>query len=314
MSTLHPAGAAASAPQKLLSGHRPPPPVLDLGRVRVTEHLLHGPGTIAEPCAPIVPQPVGTVHVWLPVHGTIAPHRTRLGLVATEGDVLLLDSAQCLQAQALTRGPQPATALLVQFPRAVLPVHHDTVHRLAHRPICARSGPGALLRHYLSGLVRYAPHYQIADAPRLAAITLELLGTVLSHEARQGGSPEPHRLALQQRIVTFIEERLGERELTPPTIAAAHQISVRYLHKLFHDHGMSVADRIRHLRMERIHRDLADPRLDDIPIHAIAARWGFPDPAHLCRAFRTAYGMAPSTYRHQAGRGETVHGFTTVGP
>ncbi|MFF0222770.1 helix-turn-helix domain-containing protein [Streptomyces sp. NPDC004629] len=36
------------------------------------------------------------------------------------------------------------------------------------------------------------------------------------------------------------------------------------------------------------------------PIHAIAARSGFPRAADFTRAFRRAYGVSPSDYRHQA--------------
>jgi AraC-like DNA-binding protein len=39
----------------------------------------------------------------------------------------------------------------------------------------------------------------------------------------------------------FIWENLGDPNLTPGAIAAAHHISLRYLHKLFHAEGQTVA-------------------------------------------------------------------------
>ncbi len=42
---------------------------------------------------------------------------------------------------------------------------------------------------------------------------------------------------------------------------------------------------------------LADPRLRHLPVQAIGARWGMPDPARFNRAFRTAYGTPPAVYR-----------------
>ncbi|MFC5818547.1 helix-turn-helix domain-containing protein [Nonomuraea harbinensis] len=47
-------------------------------------------------------------------------------------------------------------------------------------------------------------------------------------------------------------------------------------------------------------RALADPRLEGVPINAIAARWGFPNDSHFSRTFRAAFGVTPAAYRWQA--------------
>ncbi|MFI0468320.1 helix-turn-helix domain-containing protein [Saccharopolyspora sp. 5N102] len=60
---------------------------------------------------------------------------------------------------------------------------------------------------------------------------------------------------------------------------------------------MTVAGRIRQLRLERCHHNLANPRHDYQPVHAVAARWGFTDSAHFSRVFRAAYGMSPRGHR-----------------
>ncbi|MEV6993119.1 helix-turn-helix domain-containing protein [Streptomyces sp. NPDC093228] len=81
--------------------------------------------------------------------------------------------------------------------------------------------------------------------------------------------------------------------MSPGAIAAAHNISLRSLHRLFQEQNLTVAGWIRARRLERCRRD-------DRPARAIAARWGFADPAHFNRAFRAAYGMPPGDYRHRA--------------
>ncbi|MFF5564692.1 helix-turn-helix domain-containing protein [Streptomyces sp. NPDC012623] len=61
-----------------------------------------------------------------------------------------------------------------------------------------------------------------------------------------------------------------------------------------------VSATIRHQRLERARHDLADPALRTVPVHGIAARWGFGHPAAFSRAFRAAYGVPPADYRHAA--------------
>ena len=105
------------------------------------------------------------------------------------------------------------------------------------------------------------------------------------------------------QITSFIEEHLGEADLAPAQIAAAHHISLRQLHKLFEGSGTTVGGWIRQRRLERCGRDLRDPDLADRPVAAIGARWGYPDPAHFSRLFKSAYGVGPRDYRYHADAG-----------
>ncbi|WP_328841937.1 helix-turn-helix domain-containing protein [Streptomyces europaeiscabiei] len=114
---------------------------------------------------------------------------------------------------------------------------------------------------------------------------------------------ETQQTVLRTRIDAFIQQHLADPDLTPAAIAAAHQISVRYLHRLYQGQETTIADGIRRSRLEHIHRDLADPRLSARSISAIAACWGFPEPTHFSRAFKTLYGITPRDHRHQTQHG-----------
>jgi AraC-like DNA-binding protein len=140
------------------------------------------------------------------------------------------------------------------------------------------------------------------DGVRLAGNVLDLLGTVLT-ERLDCAPPDPDRAhrALMLRITAFIEEHLGEAGLAPAEIAAAHHISLRQLHKLFHASGTTVAGWIRQRRLEHCEHDLRDPRWLARPVAAIGARWGYPDPAHFSRLFKAHYGLCPRDYRASAG-------------
>jgi AraC-like DNA-binding protein len=138
---------------------------------------------------------------------------------------------------------------------------------------------------------------------RLAGNVLDLLGTVLI-ERLDCAPPDPDRAhrAMMLQITAFIEEHLGEADLAPAQIAAAHHISLRQLHKLFHASGTTVAGWIRQRRLERCGHDLRDPRWSARPVAAIGARWGYPDPAHFSRLFKANYGVGPRDYRAGQGR------------
>ncbi len=80
-------------------------------------------------------------------------------------------------------------------------------------------------------------------------------------------------------------------------IAAAHHMSLRSLHQLFHDEGLTVAGWIRKRRLECCRHDLSDPALASRPVAAIAARWGFTSPGDFSRTFRAVHGLPPAEYR-----------------
>ncbi|HEY9356088.1 MAG TPA: helix-turn-helix transcriptional regulator, partial [Arthrobacter sp.] len=81
---------------------------------------------------------------------------------------------------------------------------------------------------------------------------------------------------------------------------AAHFISTRHLHNVFHESGTTVATWIRSQRLDGARRELRDPLLAGKPVGAVAARWGFLDAAHFSRTFRDAFGVSPSDWRRGA--------------
>ncbi|MGW1626025.1 helix-turn-helix transcriptional regulator [Streptomyces sp. NPDC002172] len=76
-----------------------------------------------------------------------------------------------------------------------------------------------------------------------------------------------------------------------------HQISLRYLHRVCQQQATTPMAFIRQQRLDRCRRDLANAALSHLTIHAVATRWGYPQPDRFSRAFRTAVGMSPSEYR-----------------
>ncbi|MET8573149.1 helix-turn-helix domain-containing protein [Streptomyces sp. NPDC004783] len=216
------------------------------------------------------------------------------------GEVMFFDTSRPWQGWAAA-GADTVKGVMVQFPRALLPLPANKVDRLTAVRLPGHEGMGALLSGYLTQLVAGATTYTAADGARLATCTLDLLTAFLAHhlDAAASAPPQTRHRALLMKIHAFIQQHLGDPDLSPGAIAVAHHISLRSLHRLFQDQDTTVAGWIRTRRLERCRRDLADPLLGSRPVRVIAARWGFTDPAHFSRAFRAAYGHNPQDYRQQ---------------
>ncbi|MFI6700876.1 helix-turn-helix domain-containing protein [Streptomyces sp. NPDC050509] len=192
----------------------------------------------------------------------------------------------------------------VELPKAQLPLQRGRADQAIGRRMSAKEGVGALLAQFLTQVTSNTGQYAPDDAPRLGTVLTDLVAALFAHTLGTDTSltPDTHRRTLPLLIQAFIQQRLHDPDLTPPSIAAAHHISLSYLHRLFQDEGATVASWIRRQRLERARHNLTDPALRTVPIRSIAARWGFTHPSDFSRAFRTAYGLSPRDYRHQATR------------
>ncbi|MEV6175319.1 helix-turn-helix domain-containing protein [Streptomyces sp. NPDC051954] len=218
------------------------------------------------------------------------------------GDLYLADSSRPGDIRSYDdRERGVVSGVAVEVPKALLPV---PPRDLLGRRLSGREGVGALLSDFLTGLERQADTLRPSDASRLGTVLLDLLSAWIAQlqEAEAALPPETRQRALTMHIRAFIRQNLHDPRLTPPVIAAAHHISLSYLHRLFQQQaqGETVAAAIRRQRLEGARRELADPALRATPIHTIAARWGLPRASDFTRTFRGAYGMSPKEYRLQA--------------
>ncbi|MFF3762826.1 helix-turn-helix domain-containing protein [Streptomyces sp. NPDC001922] len=218
-------------------------------------------------------------------------------------DVTLLDTSRPYFMEARTEDSRERVLSTDAFiPRHLLPLPATSVGRLLNRRFSGRDGLGGILATFLTRIWDDAGSYQPTDGPRLGTVATDLLFALFAHalDAERPLEPETQRRSLTLRIRTFIHQHLSDPGLTPRTVAAAHHISLSYLHRLFQEEQLTVAGWIRHQRLERARHDLADAALSHTPVYAIAARWGFPRASDFTRVFTSAYGMSPTAYRNEA--------------
>jgi AraC-like DNA-binding protein len=192
----------------------------------------------------------------------------------------------------------------VAFPRKLLPLPGDGLAGLTGVGLTGDDGPAAVFSATARQLARQVDRLDPAGGTRVGMAALDLLTVALAGRLGRLGElpPDTSRRALVLRVHAYIEGRLADPRLTPAAVARAHHVSVRSLYKLFEGERASVAGLIRERRLERCRRDLLDPSLGEMPVGAVAARWGLTNAAHFSRAFRAAYGVSPVEYRRLGDR------------
>jgi AraC-like DNA-binding protein len=197
--------------------------------------------------------------------------------------------------------------LLFSVPRALLGVPDDLLCARTAAALDGRLGAAAVAGPFLRALADQIENGSLAeDTAGLQDCVVDVVRLLFAGHAGPGTAviaerrPDP----LFASVVAYVDAHLAEPGLGPRTIAAAHFVSPRTLHKVFEAAGHTVAGWIRARRLEAVCRDLADPRLADASIGALAARRGFPDAPHFSRLFRGTYGCTPGEFRRRrrAGR------------
>lgn len=268
---------------------------LDVKRLRSLK-ITRSPGRAAPPDS-------GVVQLVAPLCGTFravwGDRHSEVGV----GDLYAHDITRVREITVPeSAGREPFVMAAVTVPRPLLPFPDRQMDAVMGQELPADGGVGALLTGFIRDLAGEKGTLSPSDGPRLGLILLDLVAAFFSTtiETGAGAAPQAPRQGLTLRIQAFIQRHLHDPDLTPRTIAAAHHISLSYLHRLFQERGETVASLIRNRRLRSARRDLADPALVTAPIHVIAARWGFSHSAAFSRAFRSAYGLSPRDFRTQA--------------
>jgi AraC-like DNA-binding protein len=200
------------------------------------------------------------------------------------------------------RFTEPYGLRIFSLPRQALGLFEDEMRRLTAVTMRPDEGLAALVASFLGRLAADAAGYLPQTGDLLARNAVDLLTTLaaerLGHGQATGG--DSATTALRLRIHAFIDRHLPDPDLSPGTIAAAHHVSVRYVHYLFQEQGTTVSRWIQHRRLEASRRELARRANGGVAVAAVAQRFGFTSPAHFSRAFRAAYGMSPREWRAAA--------------
>jgi AraC-like DNA-binding protein len=102
-------------------------------------------------------------------------------------------------------------------------------------------------------------------------------------------------------VLRAIRAEYANPAVSPERVAARLGITTRYMNKLLHETGMSFAERVQELRLERAFALLTSETGAARKVHEAAYEAGFSDLSHFNRQFRRKYGLTPTAAR---GRGD----------
>lgn len=187
------------------------------------------------------------------------------------------------------------------WPRDSVAFSSLEMRKLTAATVPGTTGVGSMVSPLLRGLLPVGAGISLAGAARFASEIAELSVIAAGENCREPVDVDAGRGQLRE-IQTFIEQHLTDPALTPPAIAREFHMSTRTLHRLFALHGLTVAAWIKDRRLEGARRALVASGSSVLPVHQIAARYGFSTVALFSRSFATRYGQSPSTYRAIARR------------
>jgi AraC-like DNA-binding protein len=207
------------------------------------------------------------------------------------GDTTLIDSGRPWSSSCGT----DCARLYLRVPLSMM----ENRLRLCQIPIiqriCGTRGAGAILSRLSQSLYEEAELFREEEGAAALDSYFHILSACIGRAENQAPGPPQ----LRSRIQRFIDDHLRDPGLRPAEIAAAADISIRHLHRLFSNSGSTLGDCIRERRLEQCRNDLRNLRLGRKTITEIAFSWGFSDSAHFSRSFRRQFGICPRTFRSQ---------------
>ena len=211
-----------------------------------------------------------------------------------EGDFAMFDSTRPYQIAF----DQTTSILVLRVPQASMRRVIASPEAVTLLAMSARAAANRLVSRFIQDIWTALLEGMEPDpADRLCRPVLDVLANAYAAVPAALAEGSSMAGALRVQIRSFIEDNLGNQDLSLTSIAGAFGISSRYVHVLFKNERATVSEYIQQRRLEEAARTLADPMRSRVSIAEIAAAHGFKSQAHFCRLFREHHGMTPREFR-----------------
>lgn len=233
----------------------------------------------------------GLVHLIFPLQGRFSIEQNGRRATLAPGDWGIYDTGRPFACG----NDAPARLLVVMVPRVQVFGRDISAYRCAAERFSAGQGAGMVVRSFLTSLFDALPTLTPASETDLASTAVQLARLLVSEALRQR-SVMSIRDMLRARIEIFVARNLRDPELTVDMVAAAHDCTKRYVHKIFSGEE-TLSQYVLNARLDRCWDDLRNPEMTQMSITEVAFSWGFNSSAHFSRVFRRRFGISPSACR-----------------
>ena len=215
------------------------------------------------------------------------------------GDAFLLPCGD----RASIRLRQNSNFTTLRLPRAAIADRVASLGETYCRVIASRTPSLSLLKRYL-GLMDDATDALATPEIQHSAVThiydLIVMSLGATRDAAEIAEGRGVRAARFKAIKDDIRRNLRDQTLSVGSVAAHHNVTPRYVQKLFEESGATFTEYVIAQRLTRANRLLADPQLSHRTLTAIALDAGFSDLSYFNRAFRRRFDASPKEVRAEA--------------
>jgi len=211
------------------------------------------------------------------------------------GDVGLVDGTRPFRIE-FTHAVDRIVAVI---PHAQLHGRAPWLYRQPLKRIAANTPLSGTLRFYLERLA--GP--ECASPSEASALSENVCNIVaLMTATTQSERASARHIAVHtslDHMLATLRRYLADPELSPGILAERLGVSVRTIHKRFHEADTTFGQWVLRNRLLACRRALDDPRFGSFTVSHIAYGWGFNDLSHFSKAFKARFGVSPTQHRRQ---------------
>jgi AraC-like DNA-binding protein len=186
----------------------------------------------------------------------------------------------------------------IELPRAAFDRRFESGRPPMLKNFDLTRGLGRIAAEFCATLAAESSGLDEAIRSKLGDQFMDLVALALSSEPdRQAADDQSVQHVRLRSIKAYIEEHLGDPNLSLTTIARENGVSLRYLHHLFRVIDMSASEWLRLRRLQRCRDLLSSPQHAHRSITEIAYSMGFSSSSHFSNLFREHFNMRPSDAR-----------------
>ncbi|MCG8355904.1 MAG: helix-turn-helix domain-containing protein [Kiloniellales bacterium] len=217
------------------------------------------------------------------------------------GGVVMLRSSEYYEASC----PDGFENITIKIPAALMEAHVSGINDYCAKPRLPNPALAPMVRDMAKHAIVSAESLAPEQQQRLANSLMELVALLLDDCEDDGVRCVDDWTVMDRRlreVCRHIEDNIADCGLAPASVAAAHGISLRYLHKLFHRQGISFGRWVLEARLRNARRLIQTDWQRRRTLQEIAFASGFATQSHFSSRYRARYQETPSQTREAVGQ------------